>query len=118
LQLLPVNSFSLLYFCCAILFSFIIKRRSANSNEKASDSDQTVKAMAPGAIQVPLAAQIRDRALWTIENTFTSLLLSILFLMTVKPNLLETVIMVSIGLIVGLLSTVRMSRVAPPATIS
>ncbi|MBV9710232.1 MAG: hypothetical protein JO011_04860, partial [Ktedonobacteraceae bacterium] len=74
-----------------------------------------VKATPPGAIPAPLAAQIRDRALWTIENTFTSLLLAILFLMTVKPHLLGTVIVVSMGFIVGLLSTVRMRRVAPPA---
>jgi len=61
---------------------------------------------------------MRDRALWTIENTFTSLLLAILFLMTVKLNLLGTVIVVSIGLVVGLLSTVRMRRAAPPAALS
>jgi hypothetical protein len=58
---------------------------------------------------------MRDRTLWTIENTFTSLLMTILFLMTVKPNLLGTVIVVSMGLVVGLLSPVRMHRVAPPA---
>ena len=74
-----------------------------------------VKATPPGTIPAPLAAQMRDRALWTIENIFTSLLLAILLLMTVKPNLPGTLIVVSIGLIVGLLSTVRMHRVASPA---
>ena len=74
-----------------------------------------VKATPPGAIPAPLAAQMRDRALWTIENTFTSLLLAILLLMTVKPNLPGTVIVVSIGLIAGLLSTVRTRRGASPA---
>jgi len=73
---------------------------------------KAVLASPSGAIQEALASQIRDRTLWTIEHTFTSLLLAILFLMTVKPNLLGTVIVVSIGLIVGFLSTVRMRRVA------
>jgi hypothetical protein len=78
-----------------------------------------VKATVSGPIQQPLAAQMRDRALWTIENTFTSLLLAILFLMTVKPNLLGTVIVVSIGLVAGLLSTIGMRWMAPPvATLS
>jgi hypothetical protein len=76
-----------------------------------------VKATPPGTIPASLAARMRDRALWTIENTFTSLLLAILLLMTVKPNLPGTVIVVSIGLIAGLLSTVRTRQVAPPASL-
>ena len=99
----------LLFLVMAILGPILLGRRFAALNT-------LVKATPPGTIEAPLAAQMRDRTLWTIENTFTSLLLAILFLMTVKPNLLGTVIVVSIGLIVGLLSTVRMHRVAlPPA---
>ncbi len=92
----------LLFLVMAILGPILLGRRFAALNT-------LVKATPPGAIEAPLAAQMRDRTLWTIENTFTSLLLAILFLMTVKPNLLGTVIVVSIGLIVGFLSTVRMN---------
>jgi hypothetical protein len=99
----------LLFLVMAILGPVLLGRRFAALNT-------LVKATPPGTIEAPLAAQLGDRTLWTIENTFTSLLLAILFLMTVKPNLLGTVIVVSIGLIVGFLSTVRMHRVAlPPA---
>ena len=77
-----------------------------------ADLNKMVKATPPGTIPTPLAVRMRDRTLWTIENTFTSLLLAILLLMTVKPNLPGTVIVVSIGLIAGLLSTIRMRRVA------
>lgn len=100
-----------LFFVMMILGPILLGRRFAALNT-------LVKATAPGIIEAPLAAQMRDRTLWTIENTFTSLLLAILFLMTVKPNLPGTVIVVSIGLIGGLLSTVCMRRVAlPPARI-
>jgi hypothetical protein len=99
-----------LFLTMMILGPVLLGRRFAALNK-------TVKTAVAGTIQAPLAAQIRDRALWTIENTFTSLLLAILFLMTVKPNLLGTGIVVSIGLVVGLLSTVRMRRVAPPAAL-
>jgi hypothetical protein len=100
-----------LFLVMMILGPVLLGRRFAALNN-------LVKATPPGTIQAPLAAQMRDRTLWTIENTFTSLLLAILFLMTVKPNLLGTGIVVSIGLVVGLLSTVRMRRVAPPAALS
>jgi Predicted integral membrane protein (DUF2269) len=100
-----------LFLIMMILGPVLLGRRFAALNNM-------VKMTVPGSIQVPLAAQIRDRTLWTIENTFTSLLLAILFLMTVKPNLLGTVIVVSIGFVVGLLSTVRMHRVLPPAALS
>jgi Predicted integral membrane protein (DUF2269) len=100
-----------LFLIMMILGPILLGRRFAALNKM-------VKMMVPGSIQAPLAAQIRDRILWTIENTFTSLLLAILFLMTVKPNLLGTGIVVSIGFVIGLLSTVRMRRVAPPAALS
>ena len=96
-----------LFFVMMILGPVLLGRRFADLNT-------LVKAAPPGTIPAPLAAQMRDRALWTIENTFTSLLLAILFLMTVKPNLPGTGIVVSIGFVAGLLSTVGMCRVAPP----
>lgn len=102
----------LLFLVMTILGPILLGRRFAALNT-------LVKAAPPGSIEAPLAAQMRDRTLWTIENTFTSLLLAILFLMTVKPNLLGAVIVVGVGLIVGLLSTVRMHRVAlPPARLA
>jgi hypothetical protein len=85
-----------LFLAMAILGPVLLGRRFAALNT-------LVKATPSGTIEAPLVVQMRDRALWTIENTFTSLLLAILFLMTVKPNLVGTVIVVSIGLIVGLL---------------
>ena len=96
-----------LFFVMMILGPVLLVRRFAALNK-------LVKAAPPGTISAPLAAQMRDRVLWTIENTFTSLLLAILFLMTVKPNLLGTVIVVSMGFVVGLLSTVRIRRMRPP----
>lgn len=77
-----------------------------------------VKATPSGTIPAPLAAQLRDRALWTIENTFTSLLLAILWLMTVKPNLLGSVLVVSLGLAIGVLSTGRLWRGVTSAVLS
>ena len=106
-----INVSLALFLVMMILGPVLLGRRFAALNKM-------VKTTVPGNIQASLAAQIRDRTLWTIENTFTSLLLAILFLMTVKPNLPETVIVVSIGFIVGLLSTVRMRRVTPPVTLS
>ena len=80
--------------------------------------NRAVKAAPAGKIPESLATQIADRRLWTVENTFTSLLLSILFLMTVKPNLLGTVVVLSIGLVVGLLSTIGMPRLASSVALS
>ena len=97
-----------LFLVMMILGPVLLGRRFAALNT-------LVKATPPGIIPAPLVERMRERALWTIENTFTSLLLAILFLMTVKPNLPGTGIVVSIGFVVGLLSTVRMRRVAPPA---
>ncbi len=98
----------LLFLVMAILGPILLGRRFSALN-------QLVKATPPGTIEAPLAAQMQACSLWTIENTFTSLLLAILFLMTVKPNLLGTVIVVSIGFVVGLLSRVRMLLVVQPA---
>ena len=97
-----------LFLVMMILGPVLLGRRFAALNA-------VVKATPSGTIPAPLAVQMRDRTLWTIENTFTSLLLAILFLMTVKPNLPGTMIVVSIGFVAGLLSTVRMRRVASPA---
>lgn len=80
--------------------------------------NREVKAATSGMIPASLATQIRDRKLWTIENTFTCLLLAILFLMTVKPNLFGTVVVISIGLVAGLLSTMRMPRMALSVALS
>ena len=73
---------------------------------------KAVQASPSGAISQALARQIQDRALWTSENTFTCLLLAILFAMTIKPNLVGTLTVVGVALIAGLLSTLRM-RHAP-----
>jgi len=100
-----------LFLLMMILGPVLLGRRFAALNRE-------VKATASGMIPESLAAQIRDRALWTIENTFTCLLLAILFLMTIKPNLTGTVIVLSIGLVAGLLSTIRMRRVAPSVALS
>ena len=80
--------------------------------------NRQVKAATSGMIPESLATQIRDRRLWTVENTFTCLLLAILFLMTIKPNLLGTVAVLSIGLVAGLLSTIRLPRMAPSVALS
>lgn len=94
-----------------ILGPTVLGRRLAALNRE-------VKAAPSGPIPEALAIQIADRGLWTIENTFTSLLLAILFLMAVKPNLLGTAVVLGIGLIVGLLSTVRMARMVPSVALS
>ncbi len=72
---------------------------------------KAVQATPSGTIPPALAVQIRDRVLWTIENTFTCLLLAILFAMTIKPNLVGMVIVVGIALVAGFLSTLRMHQV-------
>ena len=98
-----------LFLVMMILGPVLLGRRFAALNT-------LVKATPPGTIPAPVATRMRDRALWTIENTFTSLLLAILLLMTVKPNLAGTVIVVSIGLVAGLLSTVRTRLMTSPAS--
>jgi len=79
---------------------------------------KAVQAAPSGAISQALAGQMRDRALWTIENTFTCLLLAILFAMTVKPNLVGTLIAVGIALIAGFLSTLRMRQTPQHVSLS
>ncbi len=99
-----------LFLAMMILGPVLLGRRFAALNT-------LVKATPTGIIPAPLAARMRDRTLWTIEHTFTSLLLAILLLMTIKPNLPGTIIVVSIGFVAGLLSTVRTCRVVPPASV-
>lgn len=94
-----------LFVVMMILGPVLLGRRFAALHKAAQASPS-------GAIPQALARQMRDRGLWTIENTFTCLLLAILFAMTIKPNLVGTLIVVGVALIVGLLSTLRM-RHAP-----
>jgi len=94
-----------LFVVMMILGPVLLGRRFAALHKAAQASPS-------GAIPLALARQMRDRGLWTIENTFTCLLLAILFAMTIKPNLVGTLIVVGVALIAGLLSTLRM-RHAP-----
>ena len=69
------------------------------------------------SIPASLAARIRDRAMWTAEYGVSGLLLGIVYLMTVKPDLLGSVLALSVGLfaglLVGMLVTARMAQTAP-----
>jgi hypothetical protein len=106
-----IDASLMLFLLMMILGPALLGRRFAALNRE-------VKAAAPGMIPESLAIQIRDRRLWTVENTFTCLLLAILFLMTIKPNLLGTVVVLSIALVAGLLSTIRLPGMAPSVALS
>jgi hypothetical protein len=97
---------SLTVFVVMMILGPVLLGRSFAALQKAAQASPS------GAIPSALARRIRDRALWTSENTFTCLLLAILFVMTVKPNLVGTLLVVGVALIAGLLSTLHM-RHAP-----
>jgi hypothetical protein len=70
-----------------------------------------------GRFQRPLPRRC-ETGLFGPMRTLTCLLLAILFLMTIKPNVMATVIEMSIGLVASLLSAIRMRRVVPPDALS
>lgn len=63
-----------------------------------------IEATPDGPIPAALAARIASRALWGLEDTFTALLLAILFLMTVKPGLAGALSALVVALAAGALS--------------
>jgi hypothetical protein len=58
-----------------------------------------------GPVPAALAARIASRGLWGLENTFTAVLLAVLFLMTVKPGLIGALAALGVALAAGALST-------------
>lgn len=108
---IPWIDASLGVFLVVIVLSSTVLRRNlvALSREVRAAQSETIPAS--------LAARIRDRAMWTAEYGISGLLLSIVFLMTVKPDLAMSVLALSVGLLagvlVGVLLTSRLAKAAP-----
>lgn len=63
-----------------------------------------------GKISLALWKHIHNPVLWTTSQTTTVLLLGIVFLMTTKPNLAGSLIVMPVALALGLLSSLLISR--------
>jgi hypothetical protein len=64
-----------------------------------------------GPLPQSLERQTHDPVLLTAVQTVTILLLGIVFLMTNKPSLLASIIVMAVALVLGLISGVLVSRV-------
>jgi hypothetical protein len=71
---------------------------------------QAAKNASPGPISLVLSAQLRSPALWFSEVIRVALLIGIVFLMTNKPGLIETLIVSVIALILGLICALLLGR--------
>lgn len=80
--------------------------------------NRAVKTQESGIIPDTLVAQYRDRTLWIIENASSALILAMLFLMTTKPGLAGTLVVIvtglALGIVIGALSPTDMPGVVPP----
>jgi hypothetical protein len=63
---------------------------------------QLARATPDGPLLVALLARIHDPALWLMPQTATTLLLGIVFLMTNKPDLPSSLLVMAIALVAGL----------------
>ncbi|HEX9038982.1 MAG TPA: DUF2269 family protein [Ktedonobacterales bacterium] len=66
-----------------------------------------IDATRDGPLPAELAARIASRALWGTENTFTALLIAVLFLMTVRPGLAGALATLGVALAAGVASALR-----------
>lgn len=71
---------------------------------------QATKKASPGPISPDLRAQLRSPALWFSQVIRVALLIGIVFLMTNKPGLVETLIASVIALALGLLCALLLGR--------
>lgn len=74
-----------------------------------------------GAVPEALARRIHDPVLATVFQTVAVLLAGIIFLMTIKPNLVISIIVMLVALVVGLLLSAlvaRRARIKPQALAS
>jgi hypothetical protein len=81
----------------------IAPRRSALVKQLARETPD-------GAISEALKQRIHDPVLITVVQTVAALLLGIVFLMTTKPALLGSLIVMAVALVLGLASSVLVSR--------
>ena len=73
-----------------------------------------LKRSAPeGEISLALSQHINDPVLWATSQTTAALLLGIVFLMTTKPDLGGSLIVITVALVLGLLSSLLVSRRRP-----
>lgn len=63
-----------------------------------------------GEISLALSQHIHDPVLWATSQTTAVLLLGIVFLMTTKPDLGGSLIVMAVALVLGLLSSLLVSR--------
>ena len=63
-----------------------------------------------GEISLALSQHIHNPVLWATSQTTAVLLLGIVFLMTTKPDLGGSLIVMAVTLVLGLLSSLRVSR--------
>ncbi len=72
--------------------------------------DQLERSAPDGALSEALKQRIHDPVLLTTLQTVAALLLGIVFLMTTKPALLGSLIVMAVALVLGLASSVLVSR--------
>ena len=69
-----------------------------------------------GPLPEELERYIRDPVLLTTPQTLTALLLGVVFLMTTKPSLVGSIIVMAVALVLGLVWGALVSRTTPPRT--
>ena len=82
--------------------ALIASRRSALVKQLAREAPD-------GALSEALQQRIHDLVLWTTVQTVAALFLGIVFLMTTKPALLDSLIVMAVALLFGLLSSLLVS---------
>jgi Predicted integral membrane protein (DUF2269) len=82
--------------------ALIASRRSALVKRLAREAPD-------GALSEALQQRIHDLVLWTTVQTVAALFLGIVFLMTTKPALLDSLIVMAVALLFGLLSSLLVS---------
>jgi len=71
---------------------------------------QAAKAVPPGSIPPALQTQLHSPSLWFSEVIRVALLIGIVFLMTNKPELVETLVASVTALLLGLICALLLTR--------
>ena len=78
--------------------------------------DRLAQKAPDGPLPEELERCIHDPILLTVPQTLTALLLGVVFLMTTKPSLVGSIIVMAVALVLGLVWGALVSRMTPPRT--
>jgi len=78
--------------------------------------DRLARKASDGPLPEELERCIRDPVLLAVPQTLTALLLGVVFLMTTKPSLVGSIIVMAVALVLGLVWGALVSRMTPPRT--